>query len=340
MEQHTKWDKLKNGIINSLGFIIVIVAVAVYMARSFVTIGETGKSVGEIIADGTFALLFGWAIRYLLGYQGILSGMQNRIVLDTIARHGQTVAKVEPYSPFLQSFCDKQNAELRIRKRRVILSTVLLHYEDVFCDDPNRLQQIIADKLRKFDTDIKTIDTKDFNSWLRRKRLQRTKRHERANIMRQVRKANNVTFMELSQNVLSTDGANGENPFSFPIPIGRHMARRGASSLVTALVFAIVFGYYGYNIVSNPSWANVIGGLIQIGTFLCTGTIQFMREYLYITDTYRKGIVRKIDLLEQFYREAEANGGSFIAPCEIISTTKNKENERNGKQEVIIVGER
>lgn len=321
MEQ-TKFDKFKQSVINSLGFIVVVIAVAIYMARSFVTIGETGKAVGQIIADGAFALLFGWSIRFLLGYQGILSGMQNKMVVDTIARHGATVQKVEPFSPFLQAFCDKRNAELRIRKRRIILGKVMLHYEDVFCDDPTRLQVAIQEKLDGLGVDDTTIDAKDYASWKRRKKSAYAKRRLRARIMRCVRKANNVTFTELSQNVLSTDGGNGDNPFSFPVPFGKHMARKGARSLFTAFLFAVVFGYYGYSIITNPSWANVIGGLIQVGAFLCSGTIQFMIEYFYATDTYRKGIVRKIDLLEQFYREAEQNGGKFDVPVEIISSKK------------------
>lgn len=321
MEQ-TRFEKFKNGVINSIGFLIVLIAVGVYLARSFVQIGQTGKGVAQIIADGTFALLFGWSIRYLLGYQGILSGMQNKSVLETIARHGETVAKIEPMSPYLQSFCDKMNAEFRMRKRRIILGKVFLKYEDVFCDNPQCLQDAIAKKLESYDADVKTIDTKDIVSKWRRFRLKLTKKHEYNRIMKYVRKANNVTFVELSQNVLSTDGGNGDNPYSFPMPLSKHMARKGVRSFITAFLFAIVFGYYGYSIVQNPSWENIIGGLIQIGTFICSGTIQFMAEYLYTTDIYRKGIVRKIDLLEQFYREAETNGGKFIVPQEIIITNK------------------
>ena len=333
MEQ-TKFDKFKNGVINSLGFIVVVIAVAIYMARSFVTIGETGKAVGQIIADGAFALLFGWSIRYLLGYQGILSGMQNKMVVATIERHGATVQKVEPWSPYLQDFCDKRNAELRIRKRRLILSKVLLHYEDVFNDDPARLQAAIEEKLASYDHDLKTIDAKDRASRRRKRKARWAKRRERARIMRCVRKANNVTFVELSQNVLSTDGGNGDNPFAFPVPFGKHMARKGVRSLFTAFLFAIIFGYYGYSIITNPSWANVIGGLIQVGAFLCSGTIQFMVEYFYATDTYRKGIVRKIDLLEQFFREAEENAGHFNVPNEIISTKKER---KDGEQHETIL---
>ena len=154
-----------------------------------------------------------------------------------------------------------------------------------------------------------------------------------------VRKANNLSISLLSEYMLTTDGCNGDDPFKFPLPLTLHMTKKSITMLPSAILFAIVFGYYGYTFIQDPSWAVVIGGLIQTATFLGWGAIQFLTEYLYTTDTYRKGVVRKIDILSKFYEEATRNEGKFVVPEEIIITKKEnidviKGEEQNGESAI------
>lgn len=317
----TRFEKFKNGIINSIGFIVVGAVVVVFMAKNFVEIGESGKTVSEIIADGIFALVFGWAIKMLLGYQGILSGMNSKKVLDTLNQQATAIKKIECYLPLLPKFCDRENAELRIKRRKLILSKELISYEDVFCDDSSRLQAVIKEKCENIRDDATRIDAKDLRSKLRQAKLFFKRKLKKRAILRCVRKANNVHFAELTQHSLTTDGGRNNNPYKFPEPLAKHISKKAILSLPISILFAIVFGYYGYRLVDNPTWATVIGGLIQIGSFLAVGTLQFLKEYLYSTDTYRKGTVRKIDILERFYAEA-STGKEFIVPVEIVKTDK------------------
>lgn len=317
----TKFEKFKNGVINSIGFIVVGAVVVVFMAKNFVEIGESGKTVSEIIADGIFALVFGWAIKMLLGYQGILSGMNSKKVLDTLNQQATAIKKIECYLPLLPKFCDRENAELRIKRRKLILSKELISYEDVFCDDSSRLQEVIKEKCENIRDDATRIDAKDLRSKLRQAKLFFKRKLKKRAILRCVRKANNVHFAELTQHSLTTDGGRNNNPYKFPEPLAKHISKKAILSLPISILFAVVFGYYGYRLVDNPTWATVIGGLIQIGSFLAVGTLQFLKEYLYSTDTYRKGTVRKIDILERFYAEA-STGKEFVVPTEIIKTDK------------------
>lgn len=317
----TKFEKFKNGVINSIGFIVVGAVVVVFMAKNFVEIGESGKTVSEIIADGIFALVFGWAIKMLLGYQGILSGMNSKKVLDTLNQQATAIKKIECYLPLLPKFCDRENAELRIKRRKLILSKELISYEDVFCDDSSRLQEVIKEKCENIRDDTTRIDAKDLRSKLRQAKLFFKRKLKKRAILRCVRKANNVHFAELTQHSLTTDGGRNNNPYKFPEPLAKHISKKAVLSLPISILFAIVFGYYGYRLVDNPTWATVIGGLIQIGSFLAVGTLQFLKEYLYSTDTYRKGTVRKIDILERFYAEA-STGKDFVVPVEIVKTDK------------------
>lgn len=333
----TKFEKFKNGVINSIGFIVVGAVVVVFMAKNFVEIGESGKTVSEIIADGIFALVFGWAIKMLLGYQGILSGMNSKKVLDTLNQQATAIKKIECYLPLLPKFCDRENAELRIKRRKLILSKELISYEDVFCDDSSRLQDVIKEKCENIRDDTTRIDAKDLRSKLRQAKLFFKRKLKKRAILRCVRKANNVHFAELTQHSLTTDGGRNNNPYKFPEPLAKHISKKAVLSLPISILFAIVFGYYGYRLVDNPTWATVIGGLIQIGSFLAVGTLQFLKEYLYSTDTYRKGTVRKIDILERFYAEA-STGKEFVVPVEIVKTVKStavvaKEETIEGEQQ-------
>ena len=328
----TRFEKFKNGVINSIGFIVVGAVVVVFMAKNFVEIGESGKTVSEIIADGIFALVFGWAIKMLLGYQGILSGMNSKKVLDTLNQQATAIKKIECYLPLLPKFCDRENAELRIKRRKLILSKELISYEDVFCDDSSRLQVVIKEKCENIRDDATRIDAKDLRSKLRQAKLFFKRKLKKRAILRCVRKANNVHFAELTQHSLTTDGGRNNNPYKFPEPLAKHISKKAVLSLPISILFAVVFGYYGYRLVDNPTWATVIGGLIQIGSFLAVGTLQFLKEYLYSTDTYRKGTVRKIDILERFYAEA-STGKEFVVPVEIVKT--NKSTATVAKEEII-----
>lgn len=321
----TRVEKFKNGVVNSIGFIVVFAVVVIYMAKNFVEIGTTGKAVQEIIADGVLALLFGWAIKMLLGYQGILSGMASKTYQNTLASHGQSVTQAEPYLPLLTTFCDKENAELRIKKRRQILSRELLNYEDVFCDDASILERIIKERQDMIRGDAR-IDAHDLKSYLERKKLARAREKKRKDILRCVRKANNVHFEELTASKLTTDGGREDNPFKFAEPLSKRMGKKAVSSLPVSLLFAVVFGYYGYQMIANPSWATVIGGLIQVGSYLIVGALQFIKEFLYVTDVYRKSVVRKIDIIDRFIAEAKSNP-NFVIPVEIVHIEKPEQQE-------------
>lgn len=311
----TRIEKVKNGIVNSIGFIVVFAVVIIYMAKNFVEIGATGKTVTEIIADGILALLFGWAIKMILGYQGILSGMNSKQYRDTVKAHADAVTSAEPYLPKLSQFCDRENAELRIKKRRLILSKEMLDYDDVFCDDPSVLENIIKERQEMIRGDSR-IDAHDMKSKIENYKLKRAREKKRKAIYKCVRKANNVHFEELTASKLTTDGGREDNPFKFAEPLSKRMGKKAVSSLPVAIVFAIVFGYYGYQMIENPSWATVIGGLIQVGSYLIVGALQFIKEMLYVTDVYRKSIIRKIDIIDRFVAEAK-NNKEFQIPTEI-----------------------
>ena len=324
-----KFERFKSGVINSMGFIIVFVVIGVYVAKNFVDIAQSGKTALEIIADGLFALIFGFSVKVLLGYQGVLRGMNNDKMLDTLEKHANIIKEVDAYLPLLPSFCEKENVCLRIRRRRTILSKQCLHYEDVFTDDPSLLDKAIQERLEAIQIANKRVNDGSFKYKLLAMKEKRERRKVRKKIMRCVRKANNVSFAELTQYELTTDGGNRNNPFKFAVNPGIHMTKRAPGLLPTSIMISVLFGYFAFRLISNPNAATIIAAIVQTGTFILTGALQFMKEYLYTMDRYRKGIVRKIDILNQFKKEAEMqNGEEFAIPEEIIRKKSQGEQEQ------------
>lgn len=323
-----KFERFKSGVINSMGFIIVFVVIAVYVAKNFVDIQQSGKTPLEIIADGLFALIFGFSVKVLLGYQGVLSGMSNSRMIQTLDDHASIIKEVDKYLPLLPSFCERENANLRIRRRRTILSRQCLHYEDVFTDDPSRLETAIASRVDAIQIANKRVNDGSLKYKLLVLKERRERRKTRKRIMRCVRKANNVTFTELTQYELTTDGGNKNNPFKFAVNPGIHMTKRSPGLLPASLLVSVLIGYFGFRLIKDPNAATIIAAIVQTGTFVLTGAVQFMKEYLYTMDRYRKSIIRKIDILNQFKQEAEKqNGEPFAIPQEIIHKKSQGENE-------------
>lgn len=312
-----KMDKVKSGLLNSAGFIAVFATAGVFLIRSFIDISATGKSIAEILIDGALSLVFGWVIKMMLAYQGMLNGLNSKAVKDTTRLHGEAIIKIEQYFPLLGDFCDKMNAELRIRKRTIILSKELLRYEDVFNDDHSILEGIIKSRLDAIDVSKSALNTHHLRDRMRWFKCEREKDRKRRSIMRCVSKANNIRLTELSQHELTTDSTNIKDPFRFPDTMPKRMAKRGLSMLGISLALAIPLGYLVIKPGLQSSWEDVIGGLIQICIYIGFGLMQFFKEYFFMIDTYRKGTIRKIDLLNQFYEEAK-QGVKFVVPAEII----------------------
>ncbi len=323
MDQDNRWEKFKTGIIGNLGFIVVAGLIAVNIARNFVNITNTGKTISEIIADGLFALFFSWIIRSLLSYQGTLSGRKDKRMLSTLECYATAITKMEPYSPLLESFCEMKNAQQRIKQRRKILSRKHIEYEDVFTEDPTRINEVIKKRLQALENLENSIDLQDMSSSKRKRVLKRKLKRERREIFQCIKKANNLTLSDLTEEKLTTDGVNSDDPYKFAMPLGRWVARKGALSLPFSIVCAVVLGYYGFSLIKDPSIATVIGALIQVGIYLAFGAWQFIVSYIHTTDTYRKSVTQKINILNEFIvLAADRQGVKFAPPVEIIKIEK------------------
>ena len=308
-------DKIRSGILQNIGFIIVGLVAVIYVARCMFDITTTGKTLVEIIADGAIILLFGWFVKGLLGQQGIISGLNSNKFQQTQLRLAEQVKNIEPYAEKLNDFCAMKNAQLRISKRSAILGRKNLRYDAIFTDDTTQLNRIIQERMEMLTNRYKVTQQSKWQLFTERV----AKERERREIIRCVRGANKVRIVELSFNTLTSDGGRAEEPYDFGLTISKYSARSVMSKIVSGIAFALFFGYLSAETVQSFSLGSLLWSIFQMLAFVIAGAWSFTTSYLYIVDTYRKGIVRRINLLAEFEAIVKSNTAIKI-PEEIIKT--------------------
>ena len=132
-------EKTKDFIKQNIGYIVVFLTCAVYIASAIAVIDETGKTIRSIIADGAISFFLGMFITRAFDLQGLISGDADERVRNTISLHGTTVEKISPYIDKLDDWCNEQNRIAYKSVRTKILARAGLKYNDCFDSDGSAL---------------------------------------------------------------------------------------------------------------------------------------------------------------------------------------------------------
>lgn len=271
-------EKARDFLKKNIGYMIVGLLSAIYIATSVITMGKTGKTFGEIMADGAVVLFLGVFINRIFDLQGMMNGEREERVQDTIRMHGEAVVRVSPYLDRLDGWCDEKNAKALKMQRTKILAGEGMRYDDYF-DDKGGAKTFVVNKDRLKD------------KYLRGDEIKR---------LRCYRKALRLKLTPLTASGLTSEGGKKQDPYY----LGRTKSQyeRGAtiSDVVTKVIIACLFGYYGAELVQDFSYADLIWKALQIGIFFITGVIKMYQSYMFIVDEYRGRIIKKIDNLQKF----------------------------------------
>jgi len=281
-----KWKLLFR---NSIGYLTIFLVSVVYVATTFITITETQKTMSQILADGIISFVMGILINRLFDTQGIMNGDRDEKVLKTIKYHGDVVERCTPLLDRLDPWCERKNKEALMRARRYFLSRHGIKYQEFFDQDGVAVPLIIPDKLGCF----KTFARK-YYYW----------------------RAVNLHVTQISSGILISDSGKVEDPFFMGRSKPEYMKTTTRKDMLTKLITAILFGYYGVSLIQEFSIATLIWTVLQLVIFLAMGVIKMQQSYLYVTDEYRGRIIKKIDILQLFeietknesYQEEHRNG--------------------------------
>ncbi|MBQ7907286.1 MAG: hypothetical protein IJ309_04850 [Clostridia bacterium] len=284
-----KRNSFEEGFYKNAGYIAVVLISLVYIAGSMLMISRTGKTVLEILGTGILSMLVGILINGVFRGIGLRRGDEDEKMVSTTALHARTVEEITPYIDRLDSFCQIETEGARKSLRTQILLEEGIAYDTVF-DGAGTLK--IKEPYYLF-TKEEIDSTKGFFA---RQGQRRKNRKYRQAILRAVR----LKIKRLTPSSLTTDGARVENPFDFGKSKSQFSRGRGASDIVIRVLMAIIFGYFGVSLVGEINIASIIWNALQIVMYICGGIIQMHTAYVWVVDSYRGSIVRRIDLIEKF----------------------------------------
>lgn len=271
-------EKIKDFFRQNIGYFVVAFISVVYIATAVITIDETGKTISQIIADGTIAFLLGLFINRVFDLQGMMNGEREEKVIATKQLHGEMVMRISPNIEKLDDWCEIENKKNYRVQRTKILARAGLKYEDCF-DENGVAKQFKVDKEKMQD------------KYLRRQELKRLALYN---------KAVNLKLTALSAGELTSEGGKQQDPYYFGRTKAQYEASRSIMDIISKIGIAVIIGYYGVGLIEEFSYATLIWNTLQVGLFLVMGVIKMYQAYAFITDEFRGRIIKKIDNLQKF----------------------------------------
>ena len=272
-------EKIRDFFKQNIGYFIVALVSIVYIATAFITVDETGKTIGEIIADTAVVFFLGLFINRVFDLQGMMNGDRDERVQMAIVTHGETVVKISPYIDRLDEWCKLKNEEnLKVQRTRVLASEGM-RYEDYFNEDGSA-------------KDFKPDEEKPKNKTLRKT--------EKARI-RCFKKALHLKLTPITAGALTSEGGKKQDPYNFGRTKGQYETQTSVRDIITKICIAGIFGYYGVRLIQDFNYATLIWNGLQVAIFLIMGCIKMYNSFMFVTGEYRTRIVNKTNNLEMFH---------------------------------------
>jgi hypothetical protein len=209
---------------------------------------------------------------------GVRRGEENEKMIETQKNHAEVLCQVSPHLDKLEEFCDSENKNAIKKIRIKILAAVGLKYNDCF-DENGVCKELLLTQDRK-------------------------NRRKNRKIMRAYRKAVNLKIKELTVDALTFECGNTDNPFDFGKSKREFSKSKNAIDIITRVIMAVIFGYFGVTLVSEINFATVIWNALQIVMYITSGVVGMYSTYMWIVDDYRQGILKKIEYLNRFLVQA------------------------------------
>lgn len=302
-----KLKDFKRHITQNLGYISVGIVCALFMATSFLDMGRTGKTVGQIISDGAVLFLLGCIINRMLDLQGLTEGERDEKVIKTLELHAETVDRISPHIEELDGWCEEKNKSALKMQRTKILACECMKYSDYFDNDG-------VAKPFVFDED------KMKNSLIQKEERRRYRCYQ---------KALRLKLTPLTSSDLTSEGGKADDPNYLGRTKAQYETQMRAWDIIMRLGTAFVFGYYAVDLLENFSYATIIWRALSVGMLLLMGSIRRQMSYNFMTDEYRSRIIKKIDNMQKFENEIKKRKGIVAVeePAATESETMNTEKE-------------
>lgn len=302
-------ERIKDFVEGSIGYLAAALVAIVYVATGLLVPGVNDKTLVDILREGAVSFALGVALNLCLNLQGILKGKRSPKMEQTVNAHGKAVEAIEPYIHRLDGWCNEQNAMALRRERTRILTAVCMRYEDCFDEDGVPRE----------------VDLSGLPEEVREKR-------EAA-----MKAAISLTLTPISAASLTGEGSRAGDPFYFGETVDEYERRTNLKDAVSKLVIAAGFGYFSVDMVLNFDVGQLIWRVLYVALLLALGVSKLLRSYLFMVDTYRGNIVKRLNYLQSFKNWAsetpegeEKNGNDHSIHT---GSVQNRSGEGAGAQE-------
>lgn len=267
--------KIQKFIKESISIIAIVLVAVVYIFYGLITIDETGKTVGQIIADGGVSFMVGYVIKCLLNNQGLVNGERCEAFINSRNFYLGLLDDIAPIQHYLPIYCDFENEQTLKRVQTSILRSQNIKYEDYVNNN----------------LDYSKLDSKQKKA---------------------VMKARNVVIHLINDAVLLSDSQISlDTGKDLSVSKKKYSTSSNLKMLVVSVMIAILFGYFGIDKESGFDKMGAIWSAIQVTIYLALGSMQYFQGFNFMADTYKTALVRKANHLERFKNMYAENPSRF-----------------------------
>lgn len=269
METQEVWNKIKSSLARNLFFVIIIVASIAYISYGCIAIEPTGKTISEIILDGTMLFLFATFIVKMFDCDALKRGERNEKVKREYDKHDKILERVAPYCKYLDPWCAYKNKQALKRVKTYILQRESITYENYI--SPN------------FDTT----------------NLSKEK-------LKAVRRADKAKVTELTASGLTGGSGKQKDPNYLGRTKAQYQKDKDLTGITCRIVGGLIAGYYSVGLVGDMSLATFLWTSIQVVLILLMGCFQWALTTMYMNDEYPNRIAEQTRLLTEFAADYES----------------------------------
>lgn len=317
---------MKEKLLKNMGWIIVILDVAIYFILSYVFVKGFQQNLLTVFVNGALLFVGAMVATVSMMKQGLLNGGENAKYKETLEAHLKQKQKIYPKLSTLQAWLDKDYEKLLKVGRSMYINSAGYDYEEVFFDSGKLNTNFKVDKPAamqftkhpKLWAPLKVIAK--FFRWMFGEdwKVYRAKK-------RFIRKAKHYKITRLTVSDLMNVDAD-KDPNNFGITEKQYSARETTSSAISRLIFSmflpsIAFGFFGFNLET------LIIQILNMVLILMTALFSMFSAYSFKVKTHRNTIIKKTNKIEEF-----DNSGFTL---ETIEKEKEIEHERICSEEPI-----
>ncbi len=288
---------MKEKLMKSMGFFIVLLDIAIYFIMSYVFVDSFQVNILAIAVNGSLLFVGAIVATTAMMKQGLLLGKDNEKYKETLEAHLREKEKILPKIYKLQAWLDNDYLELLKIGRSVYINSAGYSYNEVFTSDGKFNNDFKIKKPMKiginrwysaitapFDRLIYWMFSDDWKLYREKKVL--------------IHKAKSYKVTKLMVSDLLNVNAS-RDPNNFGITESQYTKKQSGMSIASRLLFSVLlqsisFGFYGFNIVT------FLTQLLNVVLILLSAFFAMFNAYSFMVKTNRETIIKKINKLEEF----------------------------------------